>query len=243
MPEERADFINKQLNIMTDAEDAGYVDIDIINRNRGVVDEAQLIGTPCFAGYDLSTREDFTAACLLYPLEDGRVYVRQHSWCTARKALLDQEKIPYYEWQLQGHLTIVESDFIPDTAIYDWLVHQSDNGHDIMSIGFDPANAVRLNQQLAAHGFNTEIVRQGALTLSDPLKELRTYMLEGRLVINNDPMMRWYLNNVRLRKARIDEDQGNWVPTKRNRFRKIDGFAAMLDAWVVWVRSGVVPEA
>lgn len=150
---------------------------------------------------------------------------------------MDQEKIPYHDWAGRGLLTIVDAEYIDDTAIYQWFLDRENEGYDIRCIGYDPANAVRLTKQLQGHGWDTDIVRQGAITLSDPLKEIRVLMLQGALVMNNDPMMRWYIHNVRLRNSQSDAEMGNWVPTKRSRFRKIDGFAAMLDAWVVWRRK------
>ena len=31
----------------------------------------------------------------------------------------------------------------------------------------------------------------------------------------------------------LDKEKENWMPTKSNRYRKIDGFAALIDAWCV----------
>src|SRR5699024_11275731 len=73
----------------------------------------------------------------------------------------------------------------------------------------------------------TEETRQGAITLSPALKDLNELFLDGKVIFNNNPMMRWYINNVQLTKDRND----NWLPTKQNRYRKIDGFAALLNTY------------
>lgn len=243
IPQQRADFINKQLNIMTDMADASWASIEIIDRCKDVIDPEVLQGLPCWAGYDLSMSDDLTAAVLLWPLPDGRVYVRQHSWVTRDYVVKDDGKTPFAHWQLLGKLDIVEDEVISKDVIFDWFLHQEEVGEDIQVIGYDPANAVRLNQQMTSHGWNTEIVRQGALTLNDPMHEILEYMRQGRLVFDRDPMMRWYLHNVRLRNdPRRDAVTAVWMPTKRVRKRKIDGFMALLDAWVVWVRAGIEPE-
>ena len=243
IPQQRADFINKQLDIMTDMADASWASIEIIDRSKDVIDPELLKGLPCWAGYDLSMSDDLTAAVLLCPLPDGRVHVRQHSWVTRDYVLNDGGKTPFLHWQLLGKLDIVDAEIISKDVIYDWFLHQEDLGEIIEVIGYDPANAVRLNQQMEAHGWVTDVVRQGALTLNDPMHEILDYMRQGRLVFDRDPMMRWYLNNVRLRNdPRRDAVTAVWMPTKRVRKRKIDGFMALLDAWVVWVRAGVEPE-
>ncbi len=243
IPQQRADFINKQLNIMTDMADASWASIEIIDRCKDVIDPEVLKGLPCWAGYDLSMSDDLTAAVLLWPLPDGRVYIKQHSWVTRDYVVNDDGKTPFTHWQMLGKLDIVDDEIISKDVIYDWFLHQEEVGEDIQVIGYDPANAVRLNQQLTSHGWITEVVRQGALTLNDPMHEILEYMRQGRLVFDRDPMMRWYLNNVRLRNdPRRDAVTAVWMPTKRVRKRKIDGFMAMLDAWVVWVRAGIEPE-
>jgi phage terminase large subunit-like protein len=43
-------------------------------------------------------------------------------------------------------------------------------------------------------------------------------------------MLSWYTDNVRISGERRHLDKENWMPTKRNKFRKIDGFMAWLDA-------------
>ena len=45
------------------------------------------------------------------------------------------------------------------------------------------------------------------------------------------------MHNVRLRNNYLDQEKENWMPTKRNRYRKIDGFAALIDAWCVAQRN------
>lgn len=80
VPAERADFICKQLNIMVNADDMAFVGPEVIKRNDKVIDESTLLGRRCYGGFDLSEREDFTAAALEFPLEDGSTFVKLHSW-------------------------------------------------------------------------------------------------------------------------------------------------------------------
>ena len=50
-----------------------FVGIEILKRNEEVIDIKGLAGKECVAGYDLSATEDFTSACLEFPLDDGNV--------------------------------------------------------------------------------------------------------------------------------------------------------------------------
>ena len=239
VPQNKADFICKQLCITVDSSEAAYLPIEIINRNRGRIEPESLLGRACYGGYDLSSREDFTAAALLFPLDDGRWYVLHHSWTTRRKLELDNEKIDYNHFAMLGLLTICDGDYVPQDEVFRWFKQMGGAGgpYEILSIGYDPANAVWCNRALEAEGFATEIVRQGPLTLNDPMKSFREAMMDGRIVTNDDPMLRWYMHNVRLRNNYLDQEKENWMPTKRNRYRKIDGFAALIDAWCVAQRN------
>ena len=238
VPSERAYFICKQLNIMVNADDMAFVQPEVLKRNRDRIDEESLLGRRCYGGFDLSNREDFTAAALEFPLDDGRSYVKLHSWVPQRKVDLDKEKIDYYGLQMKGYLTIVPGEYVQQEDVYRWFAEQSWL-YEIVTIGYDPANATRLRQMLEAGGeidgrpvqaFDCQVVRQGPITLNDPMKDIKELLLAGKVVSNSDPMLQWYTDNVRISGERRHLDKENWMPMKRNKFRKIDGFMAWLDA-------------
>jgi phage terminase large subunit-like protein len=239
IPQQRANFITKNLCVTVDSSEAAYLPMELLNRNRDRIDMEQLLGRTCYGGYDLSSREDFTAAVLLFPLDDGRWFVLHHSWTTRRKVELDNEKIDYNHFAMLGLLTICDGEYVPQDEVFKWFKQMGGGSgiYEVLNIGYDPANAVWLNRALEAEGFATEIVRQGPLTLNDPMKSFREAMMDGKIVTNDDPMLRWYMHNVRLRNNYQDKEKENWMPTKQNRYRKIDGFAALIDAWCVATRN------
>ena len=77
------------------------------------------------------------------------------------------------------------------------------------------------------------MVRQGPITLNDPMKDIKELLLGGKVISNGDPMLMWYTDNVRISGEKRHTDKANWMPMKRNKFRKIDGFMAWLDAHAV----------
>ncbi|MEE1440946.1 MAG: terminase TerL endonuclease subunit [Christensenellales bacterium] len=232
IPAQRADFICKQLNVTVNTDDMAFVQPEVLGRNDDTMEEEALLGRRCYGGFDLSSREDFTAAALEFPLDDGRVFVLLHSWVPRRKVELDQEKIDYYGLAMKGYLTIVDGEYIQQEDVYSWFCEQAKK-YEIVTIGYDPANATRLRQMLENKGFACQIVRQGPLTLNDPMKDIKELLLGGRVVSNSDPMLRWYTDNVRISGERRHADKQNWMPSKRNKFRKIDGFMAWLDAHAI----------
>ncbi|MFA5672660.1 MAG: terminase TerL endonuclease subunit, partial [Synergistaceae bacterium] len=226
-PQERTDFITKRLNTFVQADEETFLTWDIIKRNKDHINLDELQGRECIGGFDLSNTEDFTSACLEFPLDDGRVFVLSHSFVPETKVKLDNEKLPFREWQSEGLLTICPGDYVTKETVYDWFVELSQQ-YSVRLITYDPAHAFRLVQDIIAYGGEDwiKVVRQGALTLSPALKDIKEMFLAGRVVFNENPLFRWYLNNVKL----VTDRNGNWLPTKQDRYRKIDGFAAFLNS-------------
>lgn len=238
VPQEYADWVTKQFNIFVKNDEQSFLSYEVLQRNKKVIDIKTFEGQSCIGGFDLSTSEDFTSACLEFPIhETGEVFVLSHSWVPRKKVQEDSEKIPYMEWAEAGLLTISEGDYIDYGQIYDWFVEQSKK-YNIELITYDPANAYRLVEELKSAGFETKVVRQGHLTLSPAIKDAKELFIDGKIITNNNDLFRWYVNNVRL----VADRNNNWLPTKQNRYRKIDGFAAFLNSHSEVMQKFVTPE-
>jgi phage terminase large subunit-like protein len=223
-PQERADWLTKQFNIFSDVDELSFVDIATIKKNNKTVDLETLKGRECIGGYDLSETEDFTAAALEFPLDDGSVFILSHSWVPQARYDRDSNQRRLDEWIKAGYLTVIPGDYVQYEYVYDWFVEQAEK-YIIKLITFDEAKALYLNKALERH-FQTEVIRQGFKTLGGPMQNFKELMLDGKVISNKNRMFQWYLNNVRLIKDRND----NWMPTKQNQKRKIDGFAAALNS-------------
>lgn len=226
IPAERGDFITKRFNIFANNDEMSFIDHTTLSKNNEVIAFDELENHPCTVGYDLSETEDFTSACATFALENGKIAVLSHSWIPKHKVDLSNEKIPYREWEEAGYLTIQDKPYIDYTDVYDWILKVNEH-HPVEKITYDRANAFRLNQELKNYGFVTEETRQGALTLSPALKSLKELFLDGKVIYNNNPLFKWYVNNVKLK---LDRNR-NWLPSKQSRYRKIDGFAALLNTY------------
>jgi phage terminase large subunit-like protein len=236
-PQELADWITKQFNIFSDTSELSFVDTETINKNNRDIDLRTLEGRQCVGGYDLSETEDFTAACLEFPLDDGSVFILEKSWIPHARYLIDKNPRRLDEWVKQGYLEIIPGDYVNYEYVYRWFVEQSKK-YNITQINYDKAKALFLNGSLEEYGFNTQEVRQGFITLGGPMQNFKELMLDGKVVFNNSKMFRWYLNNVHMARDR----NGNWLPTKQNQKRKIDGFAAALNAHVKVIEMLIKPN-
>ena len=71
--------------------------------------------------------------------------------------------------------------------------------------------------------------RQGAKTLSLPMQMLGVDLQAGRVVYNNNPILKWCLTNTGIQTDR----NGNIVPVKnQSPKQRIDGTASLLNAYV-----------
>lgn len=222
---EKCDWITKQFNIFVDNDEMSFIGIEILKRNKKIIQLEELHACECVGSFDLSSTEDFTSACLEFPLHDGKVFALSHSWVPQAKVDKDNEGINYKEFETKGWLTIIPGEYVKYEYVYDWFVQQS-KLYFIKKIGYDPANAYRLNEDLKTYGFETEVVRQGHTTLSPALKDMKELLIDGKVISNKNRLLHWYMNNVKL----VEDRNGNYLPSKQSKYRKIDGFAAFLNA-------------
>lgn len=233
IPAERANFINKQLNVFVSVDELSFLDPRVIQANNRTYDESLLLGRRCYGGFDLSNTEDFTSACLEFPLDGNDLFLLEHSWVPEKKVREDREHLDWLYLQEQDWLTVVHGDYIDFNLVFEWFVEQAKK-YCIESVGYDPAKAFMLVQTMQQNGFQMNFVRQGELTLTAPLDHLKERFLDRNVIHNNNALYSWYLGNVKLTKR---SQNATYLPTKQNKSRKIDGFAAHLCAHTEYLRK------
>jgi phage terminase large subunit-like protein len=187
-------------------------------------------------GCDLSSTTDLTAAKVIFMLpDDPHIYVLQMYWLP--EDLLEQrskeDDIPYDLWHEQGLLRTTPGNSVHYKFVTEWFLEIRDEyGIYIPWIGYDRWSANYWVEEMEGY-FGKEAmvpVAQGKQTLSSPMKLLGAD-LESKLVnYNNNPIDKWCLSNTA-----IDIDKNlNIQPNKtKNQRRRIDGTAALLNAYVI----------
>jgi phage terminase large subunit-like protein len=219
-----------------------FLDIATIKGNNKEFDLEKLKGYRAYGGFDLSETEDFTSACLEFPLDDNNLFVLSHSWTTQKKMEVDKEKLDWNSLIKGGFLSISPGSYVDYNLILQWFIAMRDK-YRIDTIGFDPAKAYELVREMREKGFILNDVRQGELTLTAPLDNLKERFLDHKIIHNNNPLFTWYLGNVKLTKRSAN---ATYLPTKQNKYRRIDGFAAFLDAHTEYLRRNptyIKPDA
>ena len=240
-PRKMSDFITKTLNIFTKADEASYLSASVVRRNRDSVEPAAYEDCPFWGGLDMAATEDHCSTGLVTRMADGRLLRLGHTFVPRATAERDSERLDYYSLQMQGCLTIVDAPYIKQEMIQEWFYRMRER-YQIVEIGYDPANASLLAHAMG-QDFSMVPVRQGPLTFNEPMKRLREHFIDGRVVHNCDPLFQWYVNNVRLRHDYKDAEKQNWYPTKLSKHRKIDGFMAFMDAFILLLQREMKEEA
>lgn len=197
----------------------------------------------CIGGFDAADKVDLNAAkAVCMRPGDPVVYVKSMYWIPQR--VLDAEamkgnraerdKIPYELWAEQGHLTVVQGNKVDKHVILDWFLELRDEeGLFPVFIGYDPwhVEEALLRDFKMSFGDNSMIpIRQGARTLSQPMKELKIDFETHMVNYNDNPIDRWNLVNTQIRQ----DINGNIQPVKSiDRTQRIDGSIALLCAYTV----------
>lgn len=194
-------------------------------------------------GFDASDTIDLTAArMLLMRPGDDHIYETGMYWLPedVLKADIDagrqkeRDNAPYRMWIARGLMRTVPGNKIPKSVLLDWLTEVRDE-LDIYTyaVGFDPwhmDDTSRKNLELFVGSNRAVPVRQGVITLSQPMKQLKADLRANRIIDNHNPVNEWCRMNV---SARSDIN-GNLQPDKKlnDAKNRIDGFMAELDAYV-----------
>ena len=83
------------------------------------------------------------------------------------------------------------------------------------------------------YGFDMVEVRQGAKTMSTPMKQLKADLIDKKINYNNNPILKWCLSNM---SVKIDDNE-NIRPVKENQRARIDGAVSLIDAYVIYYNN------
>lgn len=197
----------------------------------------------CIGGIDAADSIDlFAATALCMRPGDRRIYRRSMYWIP--QAVLDKDaaegnrrerdSMPYSIWVRRGLMRAVPGNKVDKQVALDWFCELRDEEElYTLYIGYDPWH---MDDSLLAR-FRSEFgercmipVRQGVLSLSQPMKNLKADLMEGLLIDNNNPVDKMCLINT---EAKADIN-GNIQPVKTaDPRRRIDGTVALICAYKV----------
>ncbi len=241
------DFKTKNLNMWVDAPTV-WIQDEIWQKNAYGITKEELIGAKCYGGLDLSTGIDLNAFALYFPkfkFINDRWICPVLWWFWIPKTMVKTEFFDYSDWVDQGYITVTEGVFenVIDHKKVAFDICELPKKYSIEVIAFD--------QRLAYHGaiqdlgitFGTsqdEQFIQGMWPFTQSMpnvslatKELEKQICNFELEHFNNPVARWMMGNVVLKKDAI----GQIMPDRQHSQFKIDGVAALVDCVAVSVRK------
>lgn len=203
--------------------------------NREKFDIKELKPRYGIGGTDLSSTTDLTAAKVIFKVpNDERIYVMSMYWIPEElvEKRVQEDKVPYDFWIEQGYCRTCPGNKNHAKYVTEWFL-EIQNNYDIylMNVGYDAWSAVYWVEDMKNNFGDIMIpVHQGKKTLSSPMKNLGADLEKKLVIYNNNPIDKWCLMNTA-----IDVDKNdNIQPIKTsNPKKRIDGTAALLDAYVV----------
>ena len=229
-PKELVNILCKDFNIPQTSDEKWLTFETAINKavfNINIVKNTYAIG-----GVDLSSTTDLTCATLLI-VKNKIKYVLQQYFIP--EANLDykikEDKIPYDIWKERGLVTVCEGAKVNYTEITNWFLSMNYK-YDISAvwIGYDPWSSTYWVEEMKEAGFTMIEVRQGAKTMSNPMKQLEGDLIDKVVNYNNNPILKWCLTNTAVKR----DENDNIRPIKgRQQRARIDGAVSLIIAYCV----------
>lgn len=193
-------------------------------------------------GFDAADTIDLNAAkIMMMRPDDDHIYELSMYWIP--ETVIDQysdagkrqgrDFVPYEQWIARGLMRTVPGNKVDKRVFVEWFREVMDE-LDVYpyACGFDPwhvDDATRRELEGLMGKGRVIPVRQGAMTLSQPMKQIRADYGAKRIVNNHNPIDEWCRMNVMIK----TDNNGNITPVKKDltATNRIDGFIAEVCAY------------
>lgn len=236
-PTKLVNFLTKNLNIWTDAQEIWIKDKDWVASGSPFELES-LKRMECYGGLDLSSVSDITSLCLLFPLGDEQFKALWYFWLPELTAEDRKKYVNYHVWKEQGYITFTEGNVIDYDWIYADVTGFTTNGDkakkpgivdlfDLKSIAYDRYNSSQIVINLQQAGVELSPFGQGFVSMNTPTQGIEKLILQKKLNHGSNPVMRWMCSNVSIEK----DAAGNMKINKKKSSEKVDGMVSLVMAY------------
>ena len=231
-------FKTRHLNIWVGADEALFSTRSWVECHDPHLSLADFEGQQCHLGLDLASKTDLAAIGLVFPCPagaDGRPHYAVFAQSFINTAAVEEQRnASYAGWIKSGHLIETPGNEIDFATIEDTLLDMCARFR-VLSVAYDPWNAVQLAQRLMTQNVPMVEMRPVMSALSEPTKEFDAAMRSHRLHHDGNGVLGWCVGNC---VGQFDTSQ-NVKPNKpRNRAEaKIDAAMAVIMALGYLVRA------
>ena len=196
-------------------------------------------GALCLGAVDLSETTDMTSAKLLLMRKDDRTkYIHQHYWIPESKLTNAddlQAGAKYKEWAQKGLLTICEGNDIELSAVADWFYDMYvEHRFKLYKCGYDVKFSKDFLRQMESYGFETEMVLQNKLTLSNAMKLCESDLKSQYVNYNENEIDQWSLGNAAMEMDNLGNVQAVKIAGQPG--KRIDGAVTLIILYEMYRR-------
>jgi phage terminase large subunit-like protein len=180
---------------------------------------------------DLSSNVDLTAVSYMF-IRDGFYYFYTDFYLPNASLKTRADKELYKQWKNSGDLKVTSG----NVTDYDYItrdIKQAYNEFNVIAVRYDKYNATQWAIQCTDEGIPLEPFSQTIGNFNAATKEFERLMLKGMVCLDENPIMRFCLRNVEIRR----DLNGNEKPNKVSDKKKIDGVIAALQALSVYMEN------
>lgn len=220
-PADENRFKRYHLNIWTGAADA-WISDEVWVKSQKPINEADLIGLPCFGGLDLSDTSDMTAFSLVFPMGEDEYVSKNWYFLPEDKANESADKgNEFYQGWVRDGLVIETPGNVLDYDYVEAKIKELCEVYNVQNIATDAKNAVQLSVKLQEAGIPITFFGQGIVNMNAPTREMHRLVSKGTFNHLGDPVLRWMAGNaVCMTNA---EDNMKLIKNEGKRRLKIDG--------------------
>jgi phage terminase large subunit-like protein len=214
------EFRTKLLNEWTDSAITWIADS---TWKQGSKDVEVVAGAKCWAGLDLASSKDFSAACRVFETTRG-IEAEFKFWLPeeAVKERKDGAGDSIRKWVDMGYIVatpgnVTDYDYIKRDLL-EWF-----EDYELQTFNYDRYNSTQLVINLMNEGLPMNAYSQGIISMNTPVREIERLAGRGQLIHGGNPVMNWMISNVMLK----SDSGGNVKIDKERSSAKVDGPVAL----------------
>lgn len=234
------DFMTKWLNMWVSYRGGRYLDVECLNQCESNISIKNMKGRECYLGIDLSSGGDLTSIAMIFPLDDGTIFIHSHSFMPELRLLEHEQSddVPYRLWVKDKLLTLTTGAFGIKTDykfIIKYLKELIDEYKIIVkACGYDNHNASAFISDLDFLGCDLIDIPQSAKSLNDATVDFQLSVKAKQVKYNKkNKLFKWSAVNATTTKNSFGEIKVD----KTLQEDRIDPIDAVLDAWKIYFES------
>lgn len=221
---------------------------DSIGKTYGELSLEDFAGKPCYMFIDLASKKDIVPVQFMFRLgktkaftdKDGKRKNAKDRYATFGHYFLPANVVSedlighradYNAWAEQGLFDLTPGNVVDYDAIFEYVLWAVST-FKVMMVGMDDWGIEQFAQRLKKKRIKTVHVPLRVKYISDPMKDLESYIInEGkgekhdpRMIHNGDEVLRWTMGNV---VAKEDKNE-NVFPNKEHKNKKIDPAVSLI---------------